>query len=475
MISSQLLSVDGNDFQLLSLKRRGSFTDLSNLNKEEIDSQLSSLKSSKKVEKITISDATPITPDTLLRIPEIKEIMVEAETEKNDGRKENKNNKEEETFEDSITQDEDEKMFLEYQRCAMSSRRRCSFNDRKGSEGGDSNCSTDSHSSSRRGSMFLMLPDSPLQSPSSLNSPKASPRSSMYLQGEEGRLSLSQTTGSWNRLKRIFKENKLKDPANCNNSSSPTSQNNFNINNNTLNNSCNKSPVPHNMLRRGSCDSQLQTTRFNKALLNNDRTPESLFPSNEMNDVENKDTQVKSDGWARLKKKFKEGKLKANLNELSSKNDYNNNNTNSNGTASPNSKTDSISRIITSSGNKIMKKAEKHIGKHALHNAVIESDLNAVRRIVDLGKCDINYLKPPGLSALHVACAFGNLEIIKLLIVNDADIHAKTWSHISPLQISTLFGNFEVCQYLISHGASSTDVQDGFVHDLKLMSTVLVK
>lgn len=107
--------------------------------------------------------------------------------------------------------------------------------------------------------------------------------------------------------------------------------------------------------------------------------------------------------------------------------------------------------------------------------AIAESDENTINKIIASSKIDINSLYPPGSSALHQACVLGNLQIIKLLIQCGADIEIKTWSGLSAVKVATLFGHFDVAQYLIETGASSRDIQDGFVHDVKLMSTVFVR
>lgn len=113
--------------------------------------------------------------------------------------------------------------------------------------------------------------------------------------------------------------------------------------------------------------------------------------------------------------------------------------------------------------------------ENLLHFAVLEKDIITLTKILDANKVDINFMRPPGLSALHQACVTGDVRVIKLLTQHGADLNLKTWSGLSPLQIATLFGHFEAAQLLIQEGANSIDVQNGFTHDLKLMSTVLVR
>ena len=110
--------------------------------------------------------------------------------------------------------------------------------------------------------------------------------------------------------------------------------------------------------------------------------------------------------------------------------------------------------------------------ENALHFAVVEKDLSTINKLLDNLKVDVNFMKPPGLSPLHLACVAGHLKVIKLLIDHGANLTLKTWSGLTSLQIANMFGHFEVCQYLIEKGADYRDVQNGVSNHL-LLSPIL--
>jgi ankyrin repeat protein len=58
--------------------------------------------------------------------------------------------------------------------------------------------------------------------------------------------------------------------------------------------------------------------------------------------------------------------------------------------------------------------------------------------------------------ALHVACGWGNLELVKVLVESGSDVNKPDGDRSTPLYMAALGGNLEVVQYLVSKGASST-------------------
>ena len=101
--------------------------------------------------------------------------------------------------------------------------------------------------------------------------------------------------------------------------------------------------------------------------------------------------------------------------------------------------------------------------ENLLHYHVSHQDYSALEKLFSesADTIDINYMRPPGVAALHQACALGNVKIVSLLIQRGADLQQKTWSGLSPLKIAVLSGGFEVAQYLVSVGANSDDIKDG--------------
>ena len=96
-----------------------------------------------------------------------------------------------------------------------------------------------------------------------------------------------------------------------------------------------------------------------------------------------------------------------------------------------------------------------------LHNAVARSDLTTMRNILEGQRVNVNYYRPPGVTALHVACMVGDVNIIELLVVHKADFRLKSREGLSPVQIAVANGHFEVAEYLISVGAEDNAVKDG--------------
>lgn len=97
-----------------------------------------------------------------------------------------------------------------------------------------------------------------------------------------------------------------------------------------------------------------------------------------------------------------------------------------------------------------------------LHFAISRDDAKAAKSILDNGHVDVNAMRPPGVSALHQACASGNLQCIQVLLDHGADIETKTWQGQSALHVAARYGNFEAAELLIHNGANMDDIKDGF-------------
>ncbi len=97
-----------------------------------------------------------------------------------------------------------------------------------------------------------------------------------------------------------------------------------------------------------------------------------------------------------------------------------------------------------------------------LHFAVSREDLKAARHILEQGTVDVNSMRPPGVSALHQACAIGNLDAIKMLLDHGADMELRTWQGQSAVQITARYGHFEAAEILLENGANMEDIRDGF-------------
>ena len=117
--------------------------------------------------------------------------------------------------------------------------------------------------------------------------------------------------------------------------------------------------------------------------------------------------------------------------------------------------------------------ANKYSLENLLQIAILESNDTAMTKLLTNSSIDVNYIHESGSAAIHQACVHGNLNIIKTLVAYGADIETRTTSGLSALHIANLFGHFDAARYLIEQGASSKDVQDGFVADEKLICSML--
>ena len=101
--------------------------------------------------------------------------------------------------------------------------------------------------------------------------------------------------------------------------------------------------------------------------------------------------------------------------------------------------------------------------ENLLHYHVSHQDCHALDKLLSdpTHEVDINYMRPPGVSALHQACSQGSIKIVRLLVSYGADIQQKTWSQLSPLKVAVLSGSYEVAQYLVEVGANSDDIKNG--------------
>ena len=60
--------------------------------------------------------------------------------------------------------------------------------------------------------------------------------------------------------------------------------------------------------------------------------------------------------------------------------------------------------------------------------------MNIIKFIIEDVGIDVNVRDMCDLTPLHVACRFNQVDIVKYLIENNADIHAKSESGLTPIQ-----------------------------------------
>ena len=96
----------------------------------------------------------------------------------------------------------------------------------------------------------------------------------------------------------------------------------------------------------------------------------------------------------------------------------------------------------------------KHGGKHGtISSAAIGGDIEAVKEFLAAG-ADVNAKTDRDeLTPLHIVSGHGHKEIAELLIVEGADVNAKSENGVTPLHWAALHGHKEVAELLIAKGA----------------------
>lgn len=93
-----------------------------------------------------------------------------------------------------------------------------------------------------------------------------------------------------------------------------------------------------------------------------------------------------------------------------------------------------------------------------LHAAVQVCNMEAVKICLDNGASIDETTEPDRTTAVHIACAQGSLEILKLLFekqpeLKDTVIHMQDINLMTPLHKAAMFDHLEVVEYLIEKGA----------------------
>ena len=88
-----------------------------------------------------------------------------------------------------------------------------------------------------------------------------------------------------------------------------------------------------------------------------------------------------------------------------------------------------------------------------LHRAILEqADLDYITIL--LQSIDVNQPGNQSETALHLAAEQGNLEVVKILLAHQANVHAKNIQGRTPLHLAAYDGKPEVIQLLLDHNAS---------------------
>ncbi|XP_035828079.1 protein phosphatase 1 regulatory subunit 12A [Aplysia californica] len=101
--------------------------------------------------------------------------------------------------------------------------------------------------------------------------------------------------------------------------------------------------------------------------------------------------------------------------------------------------TTELVRILDHHGDEIRVNQVNHVGLTALHHGVLSNNLDAVKLLLCNG-ADINAQDVHGFSPLHTAAACGFLQIASLLVLYGADVFSLTAQKETPLDVAKDIG-----------------------------------
>ena len=95
-----------------------------------------------------------------------------------------------------------------------------------------------------------------------------------------------------------------------------------------------------------------------------------------------------------------------------------------------------------------------------LHEAVQEGNTKAIRNLLAQGYCinEIDFDRT--WTPLHWAVAHNKIECVKILLLNNANIHATDSQGLTPLHVAACSGRLVCCQLLIHKGADIAQQTD---------------
>lgn len=97
-------------------------------------------------------------------------------------------------------------------------------------------------------------------------------------------------------------------------------------------------------------------------------------------------------------------------------------------------------------------------GRTRLQISCDKGNYEQAKKLIEEGDYDVNDQDNAGNTALHEAALNGHLDVVKLLIENDADVNTQSFEMFrdTPLIDASANGHLEVVKYLLSHGADPT-------------------
>ena len=114
-----------------------------------------------------------------------------------------------------------------------------------------------------------------------------------------------------------------------------------------------------------------------------------------------------------------------------------------------------------------------HGAKRGLFSSVSSGDTEEVKRRISQG-AEVNAIRI-GQSLLHIACQSGNKKIVELLINSGADVNVSNRRGLTPLDIAERDGQTEIIELLRVHGAKKgfsnllRAINSGDIEQVKLL------
>lgn len=98
---------------------------------------------------------------------------------------------------------------------------------------------------------------------------------------------------------------------------------------------------------------------------------------------------------------------------------------------------------------------EEFAGISSLMSAVANNDVNGAKFFSKAGALVINQRNKGGATALHIASREGNLDIVKILVENGANLNIADAEGYTPIMRAAIVGNAAVVEFLLSKGAKA--------------------
>jgi ankyrin repeat protein len=70
-----------------------------------------------------------------------------------------------------------------------------------------------------------------------------------------------------------------------------------------------------------------------------------------------------------------------------------------------------------------------------------------------LARIDGRCVNKGGMTALHMACMHGHLEVVQILLDRGANVHVRDNNGSFPLHVAAAFNHADVCRLLLEYGA----------------------